>query len=67
MTEEKKECCPVSGKCGGLGKLIVGILLIVGGGYLCWLWCPALFTVVKGCLGPFLVLLGLIFVAIAKE
>ena len=68
MAEEKKEGCGCQG--GGLKslvKVVIGIALIVLGVFLCIQWLPALLTLVKGCLGPFLVLLGLIFIAIAKE
>ena len=48
-------------------KFIIGIVLIVLGGYLIYLWKDAVLTLIKGCLGGFLILVGLIFLAIAKE
>ena len=50
-----------------MGKMLIGIVLIVVGLFLvvrCW---PSLWTVIKGCAGLFLVVTGLIFVAIARD
>lgn len=44
----------------GLGFLVLGVLAIMR-----W-WLPLL-MVVKGCVGPFLILAGIITLAIAKE
>jgi uncharacterized membrane protein len=48
-------------------KVILGILLIVLGVLMVIGWWYALKIVIKGCLGLFLVLAGLITLAIAKE
>jgi len=65
MAEEKKP--GVSAGVKTLTKMLVGIILIVVGIALCIRWFPALAILIKGCLGPFLILLGLVFLAIAKE
>jgi hypothetical protein len=66
--EEKKESCC----CGGKGmatvtKVLVGLVLIVLGVFLCMRWLLALQMVIRACIGPFLILVGLVFIAIAKE
>lgn len=65
--EEKKETPKASENLKMLGKYLIGILLIVIGGALGWAWRGALIELIKGCLGLFLILVGLVFVAIAKE
>lgn len=66
-TEEKKEGCGCSGGVKTIAKMLVGAALIFLGVLLCIRWLPALSILIKGCLGPFLVLVGLVFIAIAKE
>ncbi|MDD5617909.1 MAG: hypothetical protein PHG69_02340 [Candidatus Omnitrophica bacterium] len=66
MTGENKEC-KASGGLKMMVKVLVGLALIAAGLYLCWNWRGALITLIKGCLGPFLILAGLVFIAIAKE
>ncbi len=44
----------------GLAFLVLGVLAIIG-------WRNDLLALIRGCLGPFLVLAGLITLAIAKE
>lgn len=68
MAEEKKESCGCSG--GGMktiGKMLIGAVLIFLGVVLGIRWLWELKMLIKACLGPFLILLGLVFVAIAKE
>ena len=51
----------------GLGKIVkvlVGLALIVGGVYSYKWWWPELLIVVKGCLGAFVALVGLVIVMI---
>ncbi len=67
MAEENKETCKTTDGLKMIAKILVGIALIVAGLYLCWGWRWELVTLIKGCLGPFLILVGLVFVAIAKE
>jgi hypothetical protein len=44
----------------GLAFLILGVLAIIA-------WRGALLLVIKGCIGPFLLLAGAITLAVAKE
>jgi hypothetical protein len=46
-------------------KVLVGIALIVVGIGSYWYWLPELLVVVKGCLGVFIALIGLVVVMIA--
>ena len=48
-------------------KVILGLVLIALGAHLVWMWRIPLWTVIRGCLGPFLILAGIIALAIAKE
>ena len=65
MADEAKKESKIS--VATIGKVILGIVLIVVG-VLLWLnWRWSFLVVLKGCLGPFLVLAGLIALAIAKE
>jgi len=48
-------------------KFIIGLALIIIGGYSIYLWRDSVLVLIKGCLGAFLILVGLVFLAIAKE
>ncbi len=50
-----------------IGKILIGIILVLLGGTAIWFWRKDLWTVFKGCIGPFLILVGLIFFAIARD
>lgn len=71
MTEEQKKatcgCGCASKGVVALFKFLIGIVLIVLGVFLCMRWWLALAVLIKGCLGPVLILIGLVFLAIAKE
>ena len=58
-------------KCGckfaSLSKFIFGILVVLLGAFLSFQFFPLLLQVIAACLGPFLILAGLIIIAIAKE
>lgn len=62
-TEAKQ--CPDTTKM--IGKIILGIVFILLGLVALIRWWPSLWTVIKGCIGLFLILAGVITVAIAKE
>jgi len=66
--EEKKEtsCCTSKGV-SAIGKILLGVILIALGAYLCYRWLIPLKILIQACLGPFLILMGLVFIAIAKE
>lgn len=65
--QEKKSCCACGKGLATVGKVLLGLALIAVGGFLCVRWLLALQILIRGCLGPLLILIGLVFVAIAKE
>jgi hypothetical protein len=65
MTEKKEKGIAQATKTAS--KIIIGIALLVFGAWLLWLWRVDFWTLVKGCLGPVIILAGVIFLAIAKE
>lgn len=65
--EGTKACgCPAKA-CGVLFKVVLGLVFLAAGGLAIYRWWPDLATVFKGCIGGFLVLAGVITLAIAKE
>lgn len=64
MAEETKAGC---GKVNSIVKMLLGIIVILSGVYLTLKFFSVLKLIVAGCLGPFLILAGLIIIAIAKE
>ena len=48
-------------------KIVTGIILLAAGAWLIQLWRWDVATVIKGFLGMAIVLVGIIFLAIAKE
>ncbi len=70
MAEEiKQEGCKVEGKkiFWTIFKVILGLVFLVLGGLAIKNWWLDLLLVVRGCIGLFLLLAGLITLAIAKE
>ena len=67
MTEEKKETCKCSGNAKSAFKILFGVIILVAGLFLCVRLWPNLLSLIKACLGPMLVLVGLVIIAIAKE
>jgi hypothetical protein len=69
MAEElKQEEKAEGGKMmGTILKVILGLAFLVLGVMAIIRWLPDLLIVVKGCIGPFLLLAGIITLAIAKE
>ncbi len=65
MADETKKTCGCKAK--SIFKMLLGVAVILLGAYLTIQFFPELKQIVKGCLGPFLILVGLIMVAIAKE
>ncbi|MDD5005104.1 MAG: hypothetical protein PHS93_01195 [Candidatus Omnitrophica bacterium] len=66
MAGENKEC-KTSGGLKMIARALVGLALIAAGLYLGWNWRGSLIILIKGCLGPLIILVGLVFIAIAKE
>ncbi|MBN3038806.1 MAG: hypothetical protein JW869_05235 [Candidatus Omnitrophica bacterium] len=48
-------------------KLVVGLALLALGVWFIWIWRFDVFIMIRGCLGVFAALLGIIFLVIAKE
>ena len=72
MAEEVKETKEQEKTDGGKAvktflKVLLGIVLLALGGYLVLRWWGHLFNLIKGCAGLFLILAGVITLAIAKE
>jgi len=74
MGQEEKKCCDAGGKCfdakktlSTLFKVILGLVFLVLGGLAILKFWVALLLIVKGCIGLFLILAGVITLAIAKE
>lgn len=70
MAEEvKQEEKKVEGKktLSTIFKFLLGIAFLVLGALTILKWWPALLEIIKGCIGPFLILAGIITIAIAKE
>lgn len=74
MVEEKKccgatqeKCCDPKKACSTLFKVILGLAFLVLGGLAILRWWKPLLIIVKGCIGLFLILAGVITLAIAKE
>ena len=48
-------------------KVILGLVLIVLGVWVVLIWRIPLWIIIRGCLGPFLILAGIITLGMAKE
>ena len=60
-SEEKK---PISQRLAKFGKIFLGILVILGGLFLTWIFLPEFIKVLEGVAGVILVLVGIIVVAL---
>jgi len=74
MGTEEKKCCDTEKKCcdgkktlATFFKVILGLVFLVLGGLAILKFWEALLLIVKGCIGLFLILAGVITLAIAKE
>ncbi|MDD5477421.1 MAG: hypothetical protein PHG87_04365 [Candidatus Omnitrophica bacterium] len=74
MAQEEKKCCGTEEKCcdpkkmfSTLLKVILGLVFLVLGGLAIYKFWPDLLTIIKGGVGLFLLLAGVITLAIAKE
>ncbi len=61
IKQDKRSILPI------LSKVLLGIVFLVLGVLAIVKWAPALWMVFTGCVGVFLVLAGIITLAIAKE
>ena len=67
MAGEEKKCCDTKKKMSTLFKVVLGLAFLVLGGLMILKWWRALLLIVKGCIGLFFILAGVITLAIAKE
>ena len=67
MTQEEKKCCGGKKTLSTLFKVVLGLVFLVLGGLAILKYWKALLLIVKGCIGLFLILAGVITLAIAKE
>jgi len=74
MAAEEKKCCDTEKKCCGSKKalamflkVVLGLAFLVLGGLSILKFWGSLMTIIKGCIGLFLILAGVVTLAIAKE
>ena len=74
MAAEEKKCTDIEKKCcdpkkilATLFKVVLGVVFLVLGGLAILKFRGELLVIVKGCIGLFLILAGVITLAIAKE
>lgn len=74
MAAEEKKCCDVEKKCcdtkkalATLFKVVLGLLFLVLGAWAILKFWNELMVIIKGGIGLFLILVGVITLAIAKE
>ncbi|MBI4981772.1 MAG: hypothetical protein HZC15_01290 [Candidatus Omnitrophica bacterium] len=68
IKQEQKPCCCGKGV-SGMFKVILGLVLLVIGGYLLIgrMWWVYTWFLIKACAGPFFILSALVTFAISKE
>ena len=67
MSAEEKKCCDSKKTLSTLFKVVLGLVFLALGGLAILNYWGALLLIVKGCIGLFLILAGVITLAIAKE
>ena len=65
--DTEKKCCDPKKTLATLLKVVLGLVFLVLGGLAILRWWKVLLLLVKGCIGLFLILAGVITLAIAKE
>lgn len=65
--EEKKEACGGKKMCATFLKVILGLVFLILGIWAVIALYSDLFILIRGCIGPFLILAGVITLAIAKD
>ncbi|MCD6133960.1 MAG: hypothetical protein J7J25_00295 [Candidatus Omnitrophica bacterium] len=65
--EKKEEKKPASEAAKTFLKIVLGLIFVLGGLALVVVWWKELLSVIKGTLGLFLIMVGAIILAIAKE
>jgi hypothetical protein len=67
IKQEEKKCCGSSKAMSMIFKVILGLVFLALGVMAILQWWPQLLMIIKGCIGLFLILAGIITLAIAKE
>lgn len=67
IKQEEKKCCESSKVMSMIFKVILGIVFLALGVLAILRWWPQLLMIIRGCVGLFLILAGIITLAIAKE
>jgi len=67
MAQEEKKCCDSKKALSTLFKVVLGLVFLILGGLAILRYWKMLLLIVKGCIGLFLILAGVITLAIAKE
>jgi len=67
MPAEDKKCCSPKKTLMTLLKVLLGFVFLVLGGWATLTFWQPLLLMVKGCIGLFLILIGVIILAVAKE
>ncbi len=74
MAQEEKQCCGTEKKCcdskktlATFFKLLLGLVFVILGGWAIYSFWGELVVIIKGGIGLFLILAGVITLAIAKE
>ncbi len=67
LKQEEKKCCEAKNVFSTLFKVILGLVFLVLGVWAVLHWFGSLKIIFKGCIGLFLILAGIITLAIAKE
>ncbi len=67
LKKEEKKCCEPGKATSTILKVLLGIVFLALGVTAILKWWPNLWLIITGCIGPFLILAGIITLAIAKE
>lgn len=67
IKQEEKKCRESSKMMSVIFKVILGIVFLALGVLAILKWWPQLLMIIRGCIGLFLILAGIITLAIAKE
>jgi uncharacterized membrane protein len=67
MAGEEKKCCNAKKTLSTLFKVVLGLAFLVLGGLAILKWWREFISIIRGCIGLFLILAGVITLAMAKE
>ena len=64
ILEQPEEKTPIGKRIGKFAKIFFGILIILGGLFLIWMFLPEFIKVLEGLVGVILILIGLLVAAL---